>query len=55
TLPEDITSYSFTSAIWRGLVPPRVELFAWFVLIGRINTKERLSRLGIMRHSDTIC
>ncbi|XP_025685613.1 uncharacterized protein [Arachis hypogaea] len=24
TLSEDITSYSFTSSIWRGLVPPRV-------------------------------
>ncbi|KAL4293793.1 hypothetical protein AHAS_Ahas18G0163600 [Arachis hypogaea] len=31
TLPEDITSYSFTKTIWKGLVPPRVELFAWFV------------------------
>ncbi|XP_057745695.1 uncharacterized protein LOC130963610 [Arachis stenosperma] len=26
-LPEEITSYSFTSGIWRGFVPPRVELF----------------------------
>ncbi|XP_015955629.1 uncharacterized protein LOC107480021 [Arachis duranensis] len=36
TLPDDITSYNFTSSIWRGLVPPRVELFAWFVLVGRV-------------------
>ncbi|KAL4315160.1 hypothetical protein AHAS_Ahas15G0157300 [Arachis hypogaea] len=32
-LSEDITSYSFTSTIWRGLVPSKVELFAWFVLV----------------------
>ncbi|XP_072054474.1 uncharacterized protein [Arachis hypogaea] len=33
-LPEEVTSYNFTKTIWKGLVPPRVELFAWFVLIG---------------------
>ncbi|XP_015948309.1 uncharacterized protein LOC107473270 [Arachis duranensis] len=27
TLSEEITSYSFTSSIWKGLVPPRIELF----------------------------
>ncbi|XP_015971453.1 uncharacterized protein LOC107494925 [Arachis duranensis] len=41
-LQEDITSYSFTSAIWSGILPPRIELFAWFVLVGRVNTKDRL-------------
>nr|XP_025627922.1 uncharacterized protein LOC112721056 [Arachis hypogaea] len=34
TLSEEITSYSFTSSIWKGLVPPRIELFGWFV--GRV-------------------
>ncbi|XP_015970138.1 uncharacterized protein LOC107493575 [Arachis duranensis] len=37
------------------MVPPRIELFGWFVLIGRVNTKERLSRLGVIRLSDTLC
>ncbi|XP_016204928.1 uncharacterized protein LOC107645423 [Arachis ipaensis] len=46
-VPEEITSYSFTSTIWKGLVPPRVEVFVWFALTGRISTKERLSRLGV--------
>ncbi|XP_057761120.1 uncharacterized protein LOC130981553 [Arachis stenosperma] len=55
TLPDEITSYSFTSAIWRGVVPPRIELFGWFVLVGRVNTKDRLSRLGVIVHSDNIC
>ncbi|XP_016194949.1 uncharacterized protein LOC107635914 [Arachis ipaensis] len=27
---EDISSYSFTRTIWKGLVPPRVKLFAWY-------------------------
>ncbi|XP_016192737.1 uncharacterized protein LOC107633643 [Arachis ipaensis] len=55
TLSEEITSYNFTSALWKGLVPPRIELFGWFVLVGRINTKERLTRLGVDIHSDNIC
>ncbi|XP_016206787.1 uncharacterized protein LOC107647186 [Arachis ipaensis] len=55
TLSEEITSYSFTSSIWKGLVPPRIELFGWFVLVGRVNTRERLSRLGITRQHDSIC
>ncbi|XP_072061984.1 uncharacterized protein [Arachis hypogaea] len=55
SLPEEITSYSFTRTIWKGLVPPRVELFIWFTLIRRVNTKERLHRLGIINHGDNIC
>ncbi|XP_072087429.1 uncharacterized protein [Arachis hypogaea] len=26
-LPEDVTSYSFIKSVWKGLVPPSVELF----------------------------
>ncbi|QHO54604.1 Putative ribonuclease H protein [Arachis hypogaea] len=54
-LSEDVTSYSFTKTIWKGLVPPRVELFVWFVLVGRVNTKERLSRIGIISQDDKNC
>ena len=54
-LPEDIARYSFTRIVWKGLVPPRVELFIWFVLTGRVNTKERLSRLGVVNQEDTVC
>ncbi|XP_057719704.1 uncharacterized protein LOC130934132 [Arachis stenosperma] len=43
TLEEELLTYKFTKEIWKGLVPPRVELFAWFVLVGRVNTKDRLS------------
>ncbi|XP_072064221.1 uncharacterized protein [Arachis hypogaea] len=54
-LPAAITSYSFTSTLWKGVVPPRIELFGWFVLVGRVNTKDRLSRLGVIHHSDNVC
>lgn len=40
---EAVNSYNFTQKkkeVWKGLVPPRVEILAWFVLIGGINTKD---------------
>ncbi|XP_015961069.1 uncharacterized protein LOC107485018 [Arachis duranensis] len=54
-LSEKITSYNFTSVIWRGFVPQMVELFSWFVFIERMNTKERLSRLGVIGQLDNMC
>ncbi|XP_057740120.1 uncharacterized protein LOC130957269 [Arachis stenosperma] len=54
-LPEEITSYSFTGAIWKGFVPPRIELFSWFVLVGWVNTKDRLCRLGVISPNDRTC
>ncbi|KAL4274980.1 uncharacterized protein LOC110268326 [Arachis ipaensis] len=54
-LSEDITRYSFTSAIWRGFVPPKIELFSWFVLVERVNTNDRLCRLGVIEQNDNMC
>ncbi|XP_025692385.1 uncharacterized protein [Arachis hypogaea] len=54
-LPAEITSYSFTRAIWKGFVPPRIELLSWFVLIGRVNTKDRLCRLRVLDQNDKLC
>ncbi|XP_016170676.1 uncharacterized protein LOC107613265 [Arachis ipaensis] len=55
TLPAELTSYSFTSSLWKGFVPLRIELFGWFVLVGRVNTKERLTKLGVNILSDSMC
>ncbi|KAL4381203.1 hypothetical protein AHAS_Ahas04G0110000 [Arachis hypogaea] len=41
--------------MWRGLVPPRIELFTWFALVDRVNTKERLVRLGIIDRTNKVC
>ncbi|XP_072066904.1 uncharacterized protein [Arachis hypogaea] len=54
-LSEDVARYSFRNTIWKGLAPPRVELFVWFVLVGKVNTKERLSRLRIISQDDKRC
>ncbi|XP_072069496.1 uncharacterized protein [Arachis hypogaea] len=35
-ISEDTASYSFTRTVWKGLVPPRIELFVWFALTGKV-------------------
>ncbi|PWG74389.1 hypothetical protein DF186_18165, partial [Enterococcus hirae] len=39
----------------KGLVLLRVKLFIWFVLVGKVNIKERFFRFGIISHGDNIC
>ncbi|QHN94447.1 uncharacterized protein DS421_17g601310 [Arachis hypogaea] len=55
SLDEELLRYRFTKKIWKDLVPPQVEFFSWFVLVGRVNTKDRLNRLGILQQNDTMC
>ena len=37
-----VNSYSLTKAVWKGVGPPGLEILAWFVVIGRINTKNQI-------------
>ena len=53
--PVGINAFSFTKSIWKGLVPPKVEILTWFVLLGRVNTKSRLHRLGILAQDQSLC
>ncbi|XP_072066697.1 uncharacterized protein [Arachis hypogaea] len=55
TIPTEITSYSFTSSVWKGFVPPRIELFGWFVLVDRVNINERLAKIGVNILGDSLC
>lgn len=41
--------------LWRGLVPPRIEIFMWLALLGRINTKSKLAGIGIIPQEDSLC
>ncbi|XP_057747667.1 uncharacterized protein LOC130966862 [Arachis stenosperma] len=44
-LPEEVINYSFTRTIWKGLVSPRVELFAWCGVLGY----QGLTVIGLVR------
>ena len=52
---EDVNSYSFTKVVWKGLVPRKVEIFAWFVIIGSLNTKDKLYKFGIIQQDQVLC
>ena len=48
-------SCSITRGVWKGLVPLRVELLSWSMLIGRLNTKDRLCSLNWMQMDHIKC
>lgn len=54
---ENINDQNLKSAskVWRGLVQPKAELLMWFVIYGRLNTKNHLQRLNILRGDNYGC
>lgn len=40
---------------WRGLVPPRVEIFVWLACLSKLNTKAKLAQLNIIPTSPDLC
>ena len=41
--------------IWRGLVPPRIELFTWLAILGKINSRVKLAHIGVIHQDETTC
>lgn len=41
--------------LWKGLVPFRIEVFSWLVLLEKINTKKKLATHNIIPISDVYC
>ncbi|XP_048495896.1 uncharacterized protein LOC125495273 [Beta vulgaris subsp. vulgaris] len=42
-------------SLWSELVPHRIEIFTWFAVLRKLNTKDKLGRLGIIPSSNTNC
>jgi len=42
-------------AVWQKLVPPKVELMVWLALMGKLNTKEKLARKGMITDELNTC
>jgi len=42
-------------SVWMNIAPPKVELFLWLALLGKLNTKEMLCRKGILQQSQNVC
>ena len=41
--------------LWQGLIPPRVEIFTWMALLGKISSKVLLARRCIIPPDDVLC
>lgn len=41
--------------MWHGLVPYRIEIFTWFAILGRLNTRSKLAAMGIISRKDSNC
>lgn len=54
-LPRPVGAYSSASRLaWNGLAPPRVEGFVWFTLKGKILTRLKLKRWGLLRDGEDL-
>ncbi|KAL4368710.1 hypothetical protein GQ457_05G000030 [Hibiscus cannabinus] len=42
-------------AVWRGVAPPKVEVFTWLVVRNRIPVKGKLAARGLLLNNDTLC
>ncbi|KAE8660747.1 Protease Do-like 7 [Hibiscus syriacus] len=53
--PVSTTDSFWMRCIWRGLVPPRVEVFMWQVVYNRLAVKQELQRRGVSAIVDVAC
>ena len=55
SLENGNTTTNQYSLAWKNSAPPRAQLLVWFILQGRLNTKDRLIRWGIPGIEDDRC
>ena len=55
--PQGLSQGMFAHAniVWRSLTPPKSELLLWFLMVGKLNTLDRLKRFNIRPDMDSIC
>ena len=45
--------FDHAKVVWKGLAPLRVELFVWFIILERLNTKDHLRRFNCISEEDS--
>ena len=46
--------YIHAAKVWCMVAPPKVEMLVWFMVLGKLNTKDHLAWLNII-NNDTMC
>ncbi|XWS10694.1 hypothetical protein CRYUN_Cryun38cG0019500 [Craigia yunnanensis] len=54
-LSLDSTNSKLWKFVWMGFVPPKLEVFCWQLLRGRIAVKDQLARRGLLDWNKTGC
>ena len=49
------SSTIYAKILWKRLAPLRVELLIWFILLGRLNTKDHLWRFNCIAAEESLC
>lgn len=52
---DDQELFKHAAKVWCKIAPPKVELLVWFVVLGKLNTKDRLASLNIIDGAETMC
>lgn len=55
TSPASHSQLISRGKLWKGIIPPRIEVFTWLALLGKINTKLKLARMNIIPPDETTC
>ena len=50
-----VDSFKHAAKVWCKMAPPKVELLVWFLVLGKLNTKDRLISLNIIPASEGKC
>lgn len=53
--PANLIHSNAPKGFWLSLVPHRIEIFTWLVLLEKINSKDKLVRIGIIPTTEAIC
>ena len=48
-------SFKHAAKVWCKMAPPKVELLVWFLVLGKLNTKDKLISLNIIPTSEGNC
>ena len=47
---------NYAARVWCKMAPPKVEMLVWFLVLGKLNTKDRLAQLNIIiSNGDVSC
>ena len=52
---DDSGMHNYANVVWRSLTPPKSKLLLLFLMIGKLNTKDRLQRLNFMQGLESTC